>query len=133
MTTREEREKAIKGLEVLKEVYANIDISEKGDIVECLDYAIDYLKTDCPPQQGSSRQQLWIPIDERLPEVDEDGFSEYVLISCSNFSLPTIGVYHQEADGSGAFCDDEGTLASCGFMVNAWMPLPKNYSEGEEE
>lgn len=71
----------------------------------------------------------WIPIDEMLPEVNEDGYSDYILLSFENFSLPTIGMYWKDEDGSGAFHDgdDDRTLASYGLFVNAWMPLPKRY------
>ena len=71
----------------------------------------------------------WIPIDERLPEVDEDGYSDYVLISFENATIPTIGMYWQDKNGDGAFHDgdDERTLASYGSFVNAWMPLPEMY------
>jgi len=73
----------------------------------------------------------WIPIDEKLPDVDEDGCSDYILISFENWSLPTIGMYVVDENGDGAFhgSDEERTLASYGFVVNAWMPLPENYKE----
>lgn len=49
----------------------------------------------------------WIPIDERLPEVDEDGESNYILLSFSNYSLPTIGRYEVDKEGSGAFYEGD--------------------------
>ena len=72
----------------------------------------------------------WIPIEKELPDVDEDGCSDLVLISFSNVPVPTIGRYIEDAEG-GAFHDgdEERTLASCGLVVNAWMPLPENYKE----
>jgi len=72
----------------------------------------------------------WIPIEKEFPDVDEDGLSDLVLISFSNASVPTIGRYIEDAEG-GAFHDgdEERTLASYGFVVNAWMPLPENYKE----
>jgi len=75
----------------------------------------------------------WIPIDEKLPEVDEDGDSDYIFISLENFSLPVIGRYAIDQDGDGSFYegDEERTLLSYGLFVNAWMPLPKPYRESE--
>lgn len=69
----------------------------------------------------------WIPIEKKLPEVDRYGYSDYILLSFSNATIPTIGMYWQDKDGGGAFHggDDERTLASYGLFVNAWMPLPK--------
>lgn len=69
----------------------------------------------------------WISIDERLPEVNEDGCSEYLLLSFCNFPLPCIGRYEQDGDGGGNFFegDDDVTLLSYGLFVNAWMPCPK--------
>ena len=76
---------------------------------------------------------LWVPVSERLPEVDEDGYSDYILISLENFSLPVIGQYVIDQDGDGSFHegDEERTLLSYGLFVNAWMPLPKPYRESE--
>lgn len=79
-------------------------------------------------KMSKDMEMKWIPIDERLPEVNEDGYSDYVLISFENYTIPTIGMYWQEKDGSGAFHDGDDldrTLASYGLFVNAWMPLPK--------
>ncbi|MBQ6577452.1 MAG: hypothetical protein IJL91_06865 [Bacteroidales bacterium] len=74
----------------------------------------------------------WIPIDERLPEVNEDGFSEYILLSFSNFSVPQVGRYEEDTNG-GAFYlgDEEEPLSKIGVFVNAWMPLPECYKEDE--
>ena len=73
----------------------------------------------------------WIPVQERLPES-----GEYILLSFDNFSLPDIGRYEVDSDGSGAFYPggDEKSYVSCGLFVNAWMPLPECYrAESEEE
>lgn len=75
----------------------------------------------------------WIPIDERLPEVNEDGFSEHILLSFENFCVPVIGRYEVDKEGSGAFYDgdDDKPLSEYGLFVNAWMPLPECYKEDE--
>lgn len=65
----------------------------------------------------------WIPVEERLPES-----TDYILLSFSNFSLPTVGRYEEDSEG-GAFYlgDDEETCVSQGLYVNAWRPLPEPY------
>lgn len=70
----------------------------------------------------------WIPVEERLPENDN-----FVLMSFENFTLPMIGRYEQQEDGSGAWylgdCDEEDTCIANNLFVNAWMPLPEQYKE----
>ena len=69
----------------------------------------------------------WIPVEERVPETDEDRYSDYVLISFANYSIPVVGHYEEDADGNGTFHDgdEDKPLSSYGLIVNAWMPLPK--------
>lgn len=73
----------------------------------------------------------WISVSERFPETDD-----YILLSFSNFSLPMVGRYEEDS-GGGAFylgdCDEEDTCISQDMFVNAWMPLPEPYQEGEED
>ena len=75
----------------------------------------------------------WIPIDERLPEVNCNGYSDCILLSFSNYPIPTIGRYDVDKKGNGAFYDGDKdkSLSSYGLFVNAWMPLPKCYKEDE--
>lgn len=70
----------------------------------------------------------WIPTDEKLPKVDGEGYSEYMLLSFENSTVPCIGQYRVDREG-GAFYDgdNEKSLSSYGFVVNAWMPLPEPY------
>ena len=71
----------------------------------------------------------WIPVDEKLPEADEDGYSEKILVSFRNFSLPDIGEYRVDgAKGTDFYIGDmEKAFSEYGLEVNAWMPLPKPY------
>lgn len=66
----------------------------------------------------------WIPIAEKLPEP-----GGYILLSFENYTLTDIGRYESDEDGSGAFYpgDEDGSYASVGLFVNAWMPLPEPY------
>lgn len=69
----------------------------------------------------------WVPVEEQLPEDNR-----YILLSFANFSLPMVGRYETNEDGSGAFylgdCDGEDTCVSQDLYVNAWMLLPEPYS-----
>jgi hypothetical protein len=96
------------------------------------DINIDALPSVTPKQKTGK----WIPVSESLPELDDDGYSTYVLVSFSNFTLPCIGQL-RKTDGENHWYegDDEKALDSFGLHVNAWMPLPEPYkaeSEGKE-
>ena len=70
----------------------------------------------------------WIPVDERLPDTND-----YILLSFSNFTIPVVGRYETEKDGSGAFYvgDELETCLSQDLFVNAWQQLPDPYKESE--
>ena len=76
----------------------------------------------------------WYPIEAKLPEVNKEGESGYILLSFENFSLPSIGRYSIDEDGDGNFYegDEDRTCLSYGLFVNAWMPLPEPYKEVSE-
>lgn len=116
-------QEAIKRIEEFGLHHAIRDLPHSTYTVEAFEMAINALE-----QQDKTR---WIPVTERLPDLDEDGYSEKLLLSFDNFSLPAIGEYRQDPDDSGAWyegdCDE--TLLSYGLIVNAWMPLPEQYKE----
>ena len=69
----------------------------------------------------------WIPISERLPEEEE-----YILLSFANYTGLDIGRYEHDGENDKFYPgDDEETYAHYGLIVNAWMPLPEPYREGE--
>ena len=72
----------------------------------------------------------WIPVGERIPDTND-----YILLSFSNFTIPVVGRYEAEEDGSGAFYigDELETCLSQDLFVNAWQQLPEPYKECEEE
>ncbi len=82
------------------------------------------------PRDGRRKASEWIPVSERLPKVGTTGF-KYILVSFENAIMPDIARYEIDDDGSGAFYpgDEERSYTSHGIIVNAWMPLPKQYSE----
>lgn len=77
----------------------------------------------------------WVPVtdgDEWKPDMDEDGYSDYILLSFDNASFLCIGQYREDEEG-GAFYDgdDDEPLTKIGLIVNAWMPLPAPYRDEE--
>lgn len=71
----------------------------------------------------------WIPVSERLPDVDE-----YIIVSFENFSVPMIGRYTVDDDDSGTFRiggEDESFVENDLYVI-AWMSLPEPYKESEE-
>ena len=73
------------------------------------------------------KETQWIPISERLPEEEE-----YILLSFANYTGLDIGRYEKDGENDKFYPgDDEKSYSSYGFFVNAWMPLPEPYREGE--
>lgn len=108
------------------------DLIDRQDAIDAIknvagvgNRAIDKLKALPTP---------WIPITDRLPEVNSDGYSDYVLVSFENFSCLCIGQYREDAEG-GAFYDgdQDDPFIKIGVVVNAWMPLPKPYRIPQSE
>ena len=69
----------------------------------------------------------WIPVSEDLPDVDEDGVSDYVLAS-GNFSIPFVARY--EDNGFWYDGDEDKPLDEYDIHITAWMPLPTPYAGG---
>lgn len=86
-----------------------------------------------PTIEPESKPWKWEPVSEKLPELDEDGYSEKLLLSFCNFPLPTIGEY-RVSDGVGKWYDGDSdeSVNAYALKVNAWMPLPKPY-RGEDK
>ena len=59
----------------------------------------------------------WIDINDRLPDP-----GEYVLVSFENFTLPDIGRYETDSDGSGAFYPGDGRPLRRGQLPPAGHP-----------
>lgn len=88
-----------------------------------IDKIIDLLK-------NAEKVGEWIPVSERLPDVDE-----YILVSFENFSVPMIGRYTVDDDDGGTFRvgDEDDSFVQHDLYVNAWQPLPEPYREESAE
>lgn len=85
------------------------------------------------------QQPAWIPVSERLPEVNGSylttikGIGYYNRIRSFANSLHKIDKYDFSSKKAGWYFYD----SECGYIeetdVIAWMPLPKPYTESEDE
>ena len=101
----------------------SLEIGWTGGILDAID-AIE----DLPPAEP---EQRWIPVSERLPELDEDGYSQKVLACFGNYSGCDILEYRAtEGIGKWYIGDMDDSPEDIGVMVLAWMPLPEPYKEG---
>ena len=108
------------GLKEYQEPYTKIDCATEDDFL-FIEKAVEFYK-----------KMQWIPA-ENPPEVDEEGYSEYILLNFANAPICEIGQYIEDGDGGGAYHvgDDAKPCSSYGIFVDAWMPLPERYREGE--
>ena len=67
-----------------------------------------------------------------IPPLDDDGYSERVLLSFDNAIDPDIGEYRQDDDGGAFYNDVDETYAGLGLIVNGWMPLPMSLRREEK-
>ena len=77
-----------------------------------------YENTGLAPAEIMDGKMLtgWIPVDEQLPKLDEDGYA-YVLVSMDDEFVATTN-----------YTRDEGfRLWAYSGEVVAWMPLPEPY------
>jgi hypothetical protein len=97
--------------------------------LEAFDMAISALE--------KQEQDRWRPVfdgDGEMPEVNEDGYSDYILVNFSNIPETfDIAQYRVNESGEGAFYsgDDEDPYTKIGVFVSAWRPLPEPYTEEE--
>ena len=68
------------------------------------------------------RRTRWISVTERLPDLDEEGYSEKVLARYSNFSGVDILEY-RKIDGVGKWYvgDSDDSPDDLGVEVSAWI------------
>ena len=74
---------------------------------------------------------MWHVIDPEdaatFPKTDD-----YILLSFSNYVLPSIGRCEGNEEEGFTFFDgdDDKPLVEYGLFVNAWMPLPERWKDG---
>ena len=106
------------GLKEYQEPYVTIDCATEDDFL-FIEKAVEFYK-----------KMQWIRA-ENPPEVDEEGYSEYILLNFVNTPICEIGKYIEDGDGGGAYYvgDDEKSCLRYGLFVDAWMPLPEPYKD----
>ena len=78
---------------------------------------------------SADRPQEWIPCSERLPDLNENGVSDMVLLCWSDGQM-TVGAYQ----GGRTFVGQAWpTARDCRVTVTAWQPLPKPWKGADDE
>lgn len=99
---------------------------DRDDVVKIF---ADHVRANIEPERKTGR---WIPCSERLPELDEDGYSDKVLVCFSNFTGCEVCEYRECDDCHGWYIgDSDDNPEDVGVHVIAWMPLPECYREKE--
>lgn len=104
------------------------EIAGNSECIECAEEH-EQLASWLEELKELREKSKWIPAN-RPPEDDR-----YILLSFDDFTICQIGRYERDEDGSGTYYPDDDNVSCCsiGIFVNAWMPLPEPYKEGEDE
>ena len=93
-----------------------------------LDKAENLMEYWCKKCQECSPD--WIPVRTGMPDIDEDGYSDKVLVCFDKTSWIEICEFRVN-DGIGRWYvgDMEDSPEDVGLQVVAWMPLPERWKE----
>lgn len=103
-----------------KEPYVTVDYATKEDF-EFIKKAVEFYK-----------KMQWIPA-VNTPEVNEEGYSEHILLNFENATVHEIGQYVEDKYSGCAYYigNDTKPCSIYGLFVDAWMPLPERYKEDD--
>ena len=120
------REDAIKAMEqryedILRTFKRKVKIGEKAIVLDMIGCVKNLPSADRP--------QEWIPCSERLPDLNENGVSDMVLLCWSDGQM-TVGAYQ----GGRTFVGQAWpTARDCRVTVTAWQPLPTPWKGEDDE
>lgn len=79
-----------------------------------------------------AERMKWIPA-VNTPEVNEEGYSERILLNFANATVHEIGQYVVDKYSGCAYYigNDTKPCSIYGLFVDAWMPLPERYKEDD--
>ena len=80
-------------------------------------------------ENDTDRPQGWIPCSERLPDLNENGVSDMVLLCWSDGQM-TVGAYQGDRTFVGQAWP---TARDCRVTVTAWQSLPKPWKGADDE
>lgn len=106
-----------------------VDILKRIPIANTRELKAVYMAVEALEEKWRER---WRPVmdgDGEMPQVDEDGYSEYVLVNFTNVPEAfDIGQYRTDSEGGNFFSgDDDDPYTKIGAYVSAWRPLPQSY------
>lgn len=74
----------------------------------------------------------WIPVTERLPDINDHYTSDVCLVYCDNGAYAFAELEENIFGQVGWDCEREDDYYEAVGTVVAWMPLPEPYKEGEQ-
>ena len=89
---------------------------------ECIKYRLSLTQTAA----DALERQMWISVEDRLPEAHEDGTVDAVLVTDGEF---THMAYY--ARNKWRFCESGEMKEEMFYKVTHWMPLPESPKEEE--
>ena len=80
---------------------------------------------------GMPTEPRWIPVTDRLPDINDHYTSDVCLVYCDNGAYAFAELEENIFGQVGWDCEREDDYHEAVGTVVAWMPLPEPYKEGE--